>query len=147
MGIWWKIDKRRSTARPPPVPPHLPETYLSRPYLCPLSQDDPVYCYSTVRLALSCSLITILDMSLRRTLPQSEFLNPLRSGAPPIEFDWEGRSGSVLSSTTAFNRVLDHRDTILGLPACIICGDPNDVKRCHIIPEEENASQKSFSPP
>ena len=97
------MNAARPLDRYPCHPIWLPETYLSRPYLCPLSQDDPVYCYSTVRLALSYCLITILDMSLRRTLPQSELLNPLRSGAPPIKFGWEGRSGSVLSSTTAFN--------------------------------------------
>ena len=97
----------------------------------------------TVWLALSYSLIIILDMSLR-TLPQFEL--PLQSEAPPIGFGREERSGSALSSTTTFNRVLDHRDTFLGLPACVICGDPNDVKRCHIILEEETASHKSFSP-
>lgn len=84
--------------------------------------------------------LSLIAMSLH----QSEL--PLQSGAPPAGSGWdrhsESSSGSesVQSSTITFNTALKQRDTFLGKPGCVICG--NCIANCcYIISEPATVSQ------
>ncbi|KAF9476074.1 hypothetical protein BDN70DRAFT_952691 [Pholiota conissans] len=74
--------------------------------------------------------------------PLSTFLRPLPSNRSP-GYSWEEYNASVISTTTAFNTVVDQRDTFLGRPRCLICG----LDDCHIIgdsdPQISNSEQWS----
>ena len=62
---------------------------------------------------------------------------PLPLVALPEGFDWERRSISQVSTTTAFNTGIDRRDIFRGQRCCIVCGESAVVEHGYIIPESE----------
>ncbi|KIJ50482.1 hypothetical protein M422DRAFT_245768 [Sphaerobolus stellatus SS14] len=72
-------------------------------------------------------------------MPLSVFPLPLPPNGPPSGYCWEEHDVSALSTTTAFNSVIDRQDTFLGECRCIVCGMDEIValQHCHIIPQAE----------
>ena len=67
---------------------------------------------------------------------------PLPPNQPPTGFLPEARSISENSGTsTTFHTGLDLRDG----HRCLICGDPEDVEYCHIIPMLERDTVRPFN--
>ncbi|KIJ50472.1 hypothetical protein M422DRAFT_245759 [Sphaerobolus stellatus SS14] len=73
-------------------------------------------------------------------MPLSVFPLPLPPNGPPSGYGREERDVSALSTTTAFNSVIDRRDIFLGERRCIVCGIDEIVvlQHCHIIPQAES---------
>lgn len=68
---------------------------------------------------------------------------PLSTNGPPAGHGWEGEEREMsLSSATSefeFDTRIERRDTFLGQPCCVVCGDPSDpmIEHCRLIGDSE----------
>lgn len=56
---------------------------------------------------------------------------------PPSEYNLNDCEVSALSRESAFDTGIDQRDVFGGESRCVICGDPDRLEHCHIIPRSE----------
>src|ERR1700733_8415161 len=77
------------------------------------------------------SQLNLYPLPYTASLPPQELVQPIQTPAV-----------SGCSDTEAFNTEVNNRDTFLGVPRCVICGDPDHVvlKICHIVGHSDIAT-------
>jgi hypothetical protein len=75
----------------------------------------------------------------------TSFPLPLKLDAPPTGYAGSECMLSDSLTTTAFNTCLDARDTFFGTPSCVICGVPDPLQHCHVIPKSERETVSQIS--
>ena len=65
---------------------------------------------------------------------------PLSTNGPPTGYGREECEMSLSSATSAFDTKIERRDTFLGEPCCIVCGDSAAepiLEHCHILSDSD----------